>query len=67
MACKRQFVAGSDHLIDRAKKETILDLLSQGVKPKIIKNAVKGVSIRWIYELKRRPRRDDKDILCQTT
>ena len=54
--CKRQFVAGSDHLIDAETKKTVLGLLAQGVHPKKIANAIEGVSLRWIYELRKRTR-----------
>ena len=56
IGCRRQFVAGSDHLIDPDKKKIILALLAQDTPPKKIKAAVPGISLRWIYELKRRAR-----------
>lgn len=52
--CGRQFVAGSDHLIDPEKKKIVIALLAQGTPPKKIEKAVPGISLRWIYELRRR-------------
>ena len=52
--CRRQFVAGSTHLIDPGKKKIILALLAQDTPPKKIKAAVEGISLRWIYALRRR-------------
>jgi transposase-like protein len=52
--CRRQFVAGSEHLIDADIKNIVLQLLAQQVPPTRIKRAVAGISLRWIYELKRR-------------
>jgi transposase-like protein len=52
--CRRQFVAGSEHRIDPAKKQIARDLLAQGVSPKKIKAAVPEISVRWLYELRKR-------------
>ena len=51
--CLRQFVAGSTHLMDPAVKDIVLGLLAEGVPPAKIQRAVKSVSRRWIYELRR--------------
>lgn len=51
--CGRQFVAGSDHLLDPAKKESALKLIAEGVPTKKIAAAL-GISRRWTDELKRR-------------
>ena len=52
--CRRQFVSGSDHLIDPEKKKAILALLRQMISPKTIAAVYPEVSKRWIYELKKR-------------
>ena len=52
--CRRQFVAGSDHLVDASTKDIVLKLLAQGIPPAKITKIVAGISLRWIYELKRR-------------
>lgn len=54
--CSRQFVAGSTHLIDPTVKNIVLGLLAEGVPPAKIQRAVKSVSRRWIYELRRQGR-----------
>ena len=54
VGCRRQFVAGSGHLIDPGKKKIVMDLLAQGIRPKKIMAAVPGISKRWIYELRRK-------------
>jgi transposase-like protein len=54
--CRRQFVAGSTHLIDPEKKKIVQDLLGQGIPPKKIKAAVPEISVRWLYELRRKVR-----------
>jgi transposase-like protein len=75
-SCRRQFVAGSKYLIDEKTKATIMELLAAGVHPKQIAAAyTKGrrqaespvdspgsghISKRWIYELRRRMRRNDQ-------
>lgn len=51
--CKRQFVAGADHLLNPAKKEAALKLIAEGVPTKKIAAAL-GISRRWTDELKRR-------------
>ena len=53
-ACRRQFVYGSDHLLDPETKKIVMNLLSAGVEPVQIHRAVPEVSLRWIYELRRR-------------
>ena len=53
--CRRQFVPGSDHLIDPEKKKSIEALLASGTPPEAIKTAFpKDVSLRWLYELRRK-------------
>lgn len=59
--CRRQFVAGSLHLIDPEKKKIAQALLAQGIKPKKIHVAVPEISRRWLYELKRRSRAVTKE------
>jgi len=56
--CGRQFVPGSDHLLDPDKKAIVLSLLAAGVEPNKIREAIPEISIRWIYELRKRVRRD---------
>ena len=50
----RQWVAGTDHPIDPEKKRIVLGFLAQGTHPRQIAAVVDGISLRWIYELKRR-------------
>lgn len=52
--CGRQFVAGSDHLLDPATKTLVMNMLSAGIEPLKIKATVPGISLRWIYELRNR-------------
>jgi len=52
--CSRQFVAGSNHLISASTRETVLRLLAENIPPGVIKKAIPGISLRWIYELRRR-------------
>ena len=52
--CRRQFVAGSDHLVDPTEKATVEGLLKEGVSPGKIARAMSGISRRWIYKLARR-------------
>jgi len=54
--CGRQFVAGSHHLIDPEKKKIVMALIEQDTPPRKIEKAVQGISLRWIYELRRRGR-----------
>ena len=61
VACGRQFVAGSVHLLTPETKEIVMGLLSSGVSPVHIKAAIPSVSLRWIYELRRRARHDRQD------
>lgn len=56
--CRHQFVAGSTYLIDEKTKRVIIALLAQGVEPVIISKAISDVSLRWIYELRRRMKID---------
>lgn len=53
--CLRQFVAGSDHLVKQATKDKVMMLLADGVAPAIIhKTFFDEISLRWIFELKRK-------------
>ena len=53
--CRRQFVADSDHRIDRDAHDIVASLLAQGVAPRKIARALPGrISLRWIYELRKR-------------
>jgi len=56
--CGRQFVPGSEHLLEPAKKAIVLNLISAGVEPSKIREAIPDISLRWIYELRRRMNRD---------
>lgn len=53
-SCRRQFVAGSDHQVSPETKAVVMGLLRQKVHPKKIHGAVEGISLRWIYQLRRR-------------
>jgi transposase-like protein len=52
--CGRQFVVGSSHLIAPETKALVERLLLAKIPPPHIKKAVPGISLRWIYELRRR-------------
>ena len=52
--CGRQFVEGSDHLLDPEAKAIVMGLLSSGVSPVKINAAIPSVSLRSIYGLRRR-------------
>lgn len=52
--CGRQFVAGSDHLLDPETKSRVEKLLAAGVHPAQISQAENGISLRWIYQLRRK-------------
>lgn len=53
--CRRQFVADSDHRVDSDAHDIVASLLSQGVAPPKIARALTGrISLRWIYELRKR-------------
>lgn len=54
IGCRRQFVAGSDRLIDPDERKVLDALLAADTPAKKIKAALPGISLRWIYELKRR-------------
>jgi len=54
LTCRRLFVAGSDHLIDPEQKKIIMSLLEQDTLPKIIRKAFPRISLRWLYELRKR-------------
>lgn len=56
--CGRQFVAGSDHLLDPEKKAVVMRLLEADVEPTKIREAIPDISLRWLYELRRRMTRD---------
>ncbi len=53
-ACRRQFVAGSDHLIKPEVKAILDNMIAADVPPKKIAQAIPTVSRRWIHELRRR-------------
>jgi transposase-like protein len=53
--CRRQFVAGSEHEIGAEVKGAVQNLLKQRTAPAAIAAAFPGkISLRWIYEIKRR-------------
>jgi transposase-like protein len=55
LGCCRQFVGASDRPVDPDTKDKIIKLLSENVHPKIIhKTFSDSISLRWIYELRRR-------------
>ncbi len=56
LGCRRQFVAGSDHAVDPETRARVEKLLAAGVKPPQIAQAETGISLRWIYELRRKMR-----------
>lgn len=52
--CRRQFVAGSAHRIDPEIKTMVEGLLRGGTHPRVIAQAVPNISLRWIYDLRKR-------------
>lgn len=61
--CRRQFVAGSDHRVDEKTQALVKQLLAKYIDPRAIaealipvddKEAKPPISLRWIYELRRR-------------
>jgi transposase-like protein len=54
--CRRQFVVGSDYMVHPLIKHIVKNLLAGEIKPKAIHQAVPWISIRWIYELRRKAR-----------
>jgi transposase-like protein len=56
--CRRQFVPGASHLVDKNTKQAVTELLKANVKPNIIAKATPGVSRRWIYDLRKRMKND---------
>lgn len=61
--CRRQFVAGSDHRVDEKTKALVKQLLAKNIDPRAIAEALipvdnqeakPPISLRWIYELRRR-------------
>jgi transposase-like protein len=64
--CRRQFVPGSDHLIDPEIKALVLRMINAEVHPRKIYIAVnpdgedkeEKISLRWIYKLMRRIKND---------
>jgi transposase-like protein len=52
--CDRQFTPGSDHMVAPLIKHIVKNLLEEKIKPSMIHRAVPGISIRWIYETRRR-------------
>jgi IS30 family transposase len=67
--CRRQFTAGSNHLIDPKIKTLIIEQLARGMAPiKIVqylsyggKDGRSQISIRWIYELRRKMKQEMSD------
>ncbi len=55
--CGRQFVAGSDHRLAAKTKDVVLKLLAADVPPRAIADAIRDISLRWIYELRRKGKR----------
>ena len=53
VGCHRQFVAGSDCMVHPLIKHIVKNLLAEKIKPSTIHGAVPGISIRWIYEMRR--------------
>lgn len=58
LECRRQFVTGTDHLLGPEKKTVVMRLLEADVEPTKIREAIPDISLRWIYELRRRLKRD---------
>ena len=67
--CRRQFVNGSEHRVDEKTKALVKQLLAAGTDPRVINQALRGadedeskppISLRWIYELRRRMKHDRK-------
>jgi transposase-like protein len=56
--CRRQFVPGSSHLVDKSTRQIVEQLLKANVKPAIIAKATPGVKRRWIYDLRKRIKND---------
>ncbi|MGA2332593.1 MAG: hypothetical protein ABSG75_12610 [Syntrophales bacterium] len=55
--CRRQFVAGSDHLVDPEVKARVIEQLVKGIPPKKIAQDVSHeglsqISMRWVYGLR---------------
>jgi len=60
LACRHQFVADSDHLVNPEVKDRVIKLLTAKVHPTQIAKAEEGISLRWIYELRRRMKNDQR-------
>ena len=58
--CRHQFVAGSDHLVNPDIKDRVIKLLTANVHPTQIAKAEQGISLRWLYELRRRMKNDQR-------
>jgi transposase-like protein len=60
--CRRQFVAGSNHLVDPKIKVLVEGLLSEDVPPKKIAAAMPPgkISLRWIYSLRGKLKPNDR-------
>jgi len=50
----RQFVQNPAHVIDDKTRRVVTAFLIEGVKPSIIARPILEVSLRWIYEPKKR-------------
>jgi transposase-like protein len=61
--CRRQFIPGSGRTVSTDVKRLVLRMIETGIKTPKIYAAVNGdgsgkkISLRWIYELKRRMER----------
>lgn len=65
LGCRRQFVPGSEHLITPEIKNNVLAMIRANVEPLKIYQAanpdgIEKISLRWIYQLKRRELNDRK-------
>ncbi len=60
--CRRQFVAGSKHMLSPKIKDLVIQKLSAGIHPTvIIKEIGPEVSLRWVYALRRKMRKEISD------
>jgi transposase-like protein len=63
IGCRRQFVPGSDHLINPELKSIIIGMIAADIHPRKIYKSVnpdgeEKISLRWIYKLRRRMKND---------
>jgi transposase-like protein len=52
--CRRQFVVGSTRMIHPQTRALVERSIKAKIPPPQIKEVVSGISLRWIYELRRR-------------